>query len=55
MQKIVQVTDMCKFCNKAYTGEHGDGKIFMYELMDTIRISTGQRGPEALCDANQKE
>lgn len=33
---------------KAKTGEVGDGKIFIYELEDAVRIRTGQRGEEAL-------
>jgi len=33
----------------AYTGNHGDGKIFVYELKDAVRIRTGQHGPEAIC------
>ena len=37
---------------KAYTGEVGDGKIFVYELMDTIRIRTGQHGVEAIHHAD---
>jgi len=32
----------------AHTGEIGDGKIFIYDLMDVIRIRTGERGEEAL-------
>ncbi len=32
----------------ALTGKHGDGKIFVYNLMDTVRIRTGQTGPEAI-------
>lgn len=32
----------------ARTGEIGDGKIFVYELDDVIRIRTGERGGEAL-------
>lgn len=32
----------------ARTGEIGDGKIFIYDLEDTIRIRTGERGKEAL-------
>ena len=38
----------------AYTGEHGDGKIFVYELMDVVRIRTGEHGPEAVYDTQQK-
>ena len=32
----------------AKTGKIGDGKIFVYELNDAIRIRTGETGPEAL-------
>lgn len=39
----------------ACTGEHGDGKIFVYELMDVVRIRTGEHGPEALWDTEQQE
>lgn len=30
------------------TGNYGDGKIFVYEVEDVIRIRTGERGKEAL-------
>ena len=32
----------------AQTGQIGDGKIFVSELADTIRIRTGETGSEAL-------
>jgi len=32
----------------AKTGEIGDGKIFVYDLIDTIRIRTGERGEGAV-------
>ncbi len=32
----------------AQTGQIGDGKIFVTELEDSIRIRTGERGEEAL-------
>jgi nitrogen regulatory protein PII len=32
----------------AYTGEVGDGKIFIYDLKDVIRIRTGDRGEGAI-------
>ncbi len=32
------------------TGKFGDGKIFVYELTNAVRIRTGQRGPEAIMD-----
>jgi len=30
------------------TGKIGDGKIFVYDLQQAIRIRTGESGPEAL-------
>ncbi|CAK0741903.1 nitrogen regulatory protein PII-1 [Gammaproteobacteria bacterium] len=32
----------------ASTGKIGDGKIFVYDLEQTVRIRTGETGPEAL-------
>ncbi|RRQ21920.1 P-II family nitrogen regulator [Thiohalobacter thiocyanaticus] len=32
----------------ANTGKIGDGKIFVYELEQAIRIRTGETGPDAL-------
>lgn len=32
------------------TGNYGDGKIFVYQLTDAVRIRTGQRGPTAIMD-----
>lgn len=32
----------------AKTGKIGDGKIFVYELAQAVRIRTGESGPEAL-------
>lgn len=32
----------------ARTGKIGDGKIFVYDLEDVVRIRTGERGREAL-------
>lgn len=34
--------------NIACTGNHGDGKIFVYDLKDVIRIRTNQHGCEAI-------
>ena len=34
--------------NAANTGKIGDGKIFVSQLEDAVRIRTGERGPEAL-------
>ena len=30
------------------TGNYGDGKIFVYEVVDAVRIRTGERGEAAL-------
>jgi len=32
----------------AKTGEIGDGKIFVYDLLDVIRIRTGEKGEGAI-------
>ena len=32
----------------ARTGKIGDGKIFVYDLQQVVRIRTGETGPEAL-------
>ena len=32
----------------AHTGEIGDGKIFIYDLNDIIRIRTGEKGEQAI-------
>lgn len=32
----------------AYTGEIGDGKIFILPLEDSIRVRTGERGEDSL-------
>ena len=34
--------------NEANTDNIGDGKIFVHDLTDVIRIRTGERGEEAL-------
>lgn len=37
-----------KICEKAYTGEIGDGKIFISDILDAIRIRTRERGLDAV-------
>lgn len=37
-----------KICDKAYTGDVGDGKIFIYDVLDAIRIRTRERGTDAV-------
>jgi nitrogen regulatory protein PII len=43
LEEIVQIIQ-----ESAHTGEMGDGKIFIYDLEDTVRIRTGERGEGAL-------
>jgi nitrogen regulatory protein P-II 2 len=35
-------------CRAAYTGEIGDGKIFVMPLEDSIRVRTGERGEDSI-------
>ncbi|MDD3221766.1 MAG: P-II family nitrogen regulator [Clostridia bacterium] len=42
-EKIIE-----KVVAKITTGNYGDGKIFVYEVVDAVRIRTGERGEEAL-------
>ncbi len=37
-----------KIISKAQTGQMGDGKIFITDLSDVVRIRTGERGNEAV-------
>jgi len=37
-----------EICRAAYTGEIGDGKIFVLPLEDSIRVRTGERGEDSL-------
>ena len=32
----------------AFTGEVGDGKIFIYDVEDAVKVRTGERGYDAL-------
>src|ERR671935_838161 len=32
----------------AYTGETGDGRVFVYDVDQAVRIRTGDRGPESV-------
>ncbi|NOY65087.1 MAG: P-II family nitrogen regulator [Nitrospirae bacterium] len=45
-EKTEEIVDI--IINAARTGEIGDGKIFVYNLQDVVRIRTGERGEEAL-------
>lgn len=35
-------------CREAKTGEIGDGKIFIYNIENTVRIRTGEKGVTAI-------
>ena len=35
-----------------YTGHIGDGKIFVYDVEDVIKVRTGESGFDALQDDN---
>ena len=52
MEIVVENKDKNKvlkaILNSAWTGEQGDGKIFISEVKDAIRIRTGERGTKAL-------
>lgn len=39
--------------NAAYTGQHGDGKIFVYELNNVVRIRTNEQGIKAVWDEDR--
>ncbi len=45
-EKLDEVLEIIQ--EHAKTGEIGDGKIFVYNLQDVIRIRTGERGKEAI-------
>jgi nitrogen regulatory protein PII len=44
--KVERIVDVIQ--KTAHTGEIGDGKIFVSDLVDVVRIRTGERGPEAI-------
>lgn len=37
-----------KIVKEINTGNYGDGKIFVYDVEDAVRIRTGERGEDAL-------
>lgn len=47
----VPVTDVIEAAKQAlYTGHIGDGKIFVYDVEDVVKVRTGERGFDALQD-----
>ncbi|MGE4543649.1 MAG: P-II family nitrogen regulator [Pedobacter sp.] len=45
-ERVNEVVNIVR--NAAQTGTIGDGKIFVYDIEQTVRIRTGETGPEAL-------
>ena len=45
-EKVAGIVDI--ICEKARTGRIGDGKIFVTDIEDAVRIRTGETGPAAL-------
>jgi nitrogen regulatory protein P-II 1 len=45
--ELLEETINC-IINNGKTGKIGDGKIFIYDLTDVIRIRTGERGEDAI-------
>jgi nitrogen regulatory protein P-II 2 len=43
LEKVIEA-----ILKSAATGKIGDGKIFVYDLSQAVRIRTGENGPEAL-------
>ena len=47
----VPVMDVINAARKAlYTGHIGDGKIFVYDVEDVVKVRTGETGFDALQD-----
>ena len=42
------IATIAKAARSGESGEIGDGKIFVYDLKETVRIRTGERGEEAV-------
>ena len=45
-EQVDKIVDVIK--HELYTGHIGDGKIFVYDVADVVRIRTGERGETAL-------
>ena len=51
----VPVSKVISAARKAlYTGHIGDGKIFVYDVEDAVRVRTGETGYDALQDSDEK-
>jgi nitrogen regulatory protein P-II 1 len=45
-EQLDELVDLIR--EKAHTGRPGDGKIFVYDVGDAVRIRTGERGSDAI-------
>ena len=45
-EKVAKIVDF--IVKNLATGSYGDGKIFVYDVEDAVRIRTGERGEQAL-------
>lgn len=45
-KKVPEIVELIK--QELYTGHIGDGKIFVYELSNVVRVRTGDEGLDAL-------
>lgn len=45
-EKVAKIEDVVKKC--LYNGHIGDGKIFVSEVTDVVRVRTGEDGADAL-------
>ena len=45
-----EITDKCvdAIVGAAYTGETGDGRVFVWDIVQAVRIRTGERGEETV-------
>jgi nitrogen regulatory protein P-II 1 len=48
LEKVIE-----KVAQAARTGEVGDGKIFVFNVEEAVRIRTGERGPETVQHAER--
>ena len=52
---VVREKNVEKTVKSAYTGEIGDGRIFVIPIEDAVRIRTGERGDIALYNAEKEK
>lgn len=50
VSKVVQVAE-----NVLFTGNYGDGKIFVYDVRNVIKVRTGEEGVSALVDTEAEQ